>query len=518
MDWGFILFACSLPWSNFGISISYFLMLAGLLLIPGKGPGFGLKNNAEGISLIGVFLIFLIPLVYTQHLNEGLHDLNIKLPCLMTGLLLFFKKDVIKKLPYNKNYILLFSIACLLSVAFSLSYFAYLSSEGILDSRKASPFISHIRLSLMASIAFCFFLAKFFSGTFRKFIFLASALFIFFSVIYLGWVNGIIGLGIGLLVFGLHQFFKAGQKKWVYFSLFLVPVLLLIFFEYFRLAPLFREVERPQNLPAFTLNNRPYFHDTLLHFSENGNKYGLYYQAEELEAQWKKRSKKSLEEIDARGNQIKFTCFRYLTSKGLPKDSSGVWQLSEEDINNIEKGIPNYYLVNLIPFEIRLYELYIEMQSAKSALSVEGHSMGLRTLYWKTGMELIKENIWLGLGTGNVPSAIQNYYETNLSHLDPKFRNRSHNQYITTFLNSGLFGFLFFLFFLLIPLAFKRPLTPYYLAGWLIVIYSMIGEDTLETQAGVGLFIWVFLQGCFQDPSTALQRKNQNIDLQQFPS
>ena len=518
LNWGFILFACSLPWSNFGISISYFFLLAGLIMLPQQKGNFQLQNMAESLTLTGVFLIFLIPLLYTKNLSEGLHDLNIKLPCLLLGLVLFFKKKNISELPHHQKYILLFAISCLLAVAFSFSYFIYLKQQGITDARKASPFISHIRLSLMAAIAFCYFVSRFLYSGSKNILFLLPAGFLIFSVFYLGWINGIIGFFLGILVLGVFLLLPLNKKKLQYLGLIILTGACLIFWEYQRLSPLFKEAKTPKNLPAFTLNQREYFHDTLLTFAENGNLYGLYYQAQELESEWKKRSTLGLEEKDARGNFVKFTCFRYLTSKGLPKDSSGIWQLSVQDLRNIEKGIPNYFLVNLIPFEVRLYEFFVELQTAQSSLSVDGHSMGLRTVYWNTGIELIKENFLLGVGTGNVPSSIQDYYEKKLSHIDPKFRNRTHNQYITTFLNSGILGFLLFMLLLILPLIYHAKITPYYLAGWIILLYSMIGEDTLETQAGVGLFIWVFLQGCFLDPSLPSNQKNSNTAKPQFPN
>jgi hypothetical protein len=507
LDWGFVLFACSLPWSNFGMSISYFVMLGGLILLPCKKPTLDLKSVTPGISLAGVFLIFLIPILYTNNLQEALHDLNIKMPCLLVGLILLFKKSYLPRLSSYKKYVRLFSISCFLSILFSLCYYIYLCDKGIFDSRKASPFISHIRLSLMGAISVLFFIEKYFELQGKKILYLLASLVLSAAVVYLGWVNGIFAIFIGIVVLIGFRLFPLSKKKIIYLGATLMAISALGANEYSRLGPLFRKGKIPFPLVKETINHRKYFHDTLLVFSENGFRYGLYYQPDEFKSAWEKRSKKTLDQYDAKGNQIKFTCFRYLTSKGLTKDSLGVWQLTAADIDNIENGIPNYRLVHLIPIEKRLYEFFVEWQAAESSLAADGHSLGMRTIYWKTGINLIKENFLFGVGTGNIPNTIKEYYEKRQNQLEPEFRKRSHNQYITTFLNSGIFGFLFFLLFLLLPIAVIKPPSSYLMASWLILVFSMFSEDTLETQAGVGIFIWIIIQGSFHQPNSKVLRR-----------
>lgn len=493
LDWGLILFACSLPWSNFGMSISYFLLLGGLIFTPLKRKSFNLSVHSPGLSLIGVFFIFLIPVLYTQHLKEAIHDLNIKLPCLLVGLVFFYQKEIISKLRNYEKYFGLFSLSCLLAVSFSFLYFFYLDNHGIHDSRKASPFISHIRLSLMAAIAVLFFLNKIYLEGRKKMAYLLPAIFLTFAVIYLGWVNGILAIFIVILVVAGFYVFPFTQTKAKALGFFWVLAISFTALEYFRLGALFGVGPLPSSLPAETINHRKYFHDTLLKFSENGNRYGLYYQPEEFKAAWEKRSAIKTTDNDAKGNQIQYTCFRYLTSKGLGKDSMGVWQLTQQDINNIESGIPNYQLLNLMPFERRIYDFFVEWQSMGSIQSMNGHTFRMRIIYWKSGIQLIKENFLLGLGTGNVPDELKAYHEKKNKPLAMEFRNRSHNQYITTFLNSGIIGFTLFLLFLIIPWWVTKPANPIMLGSWLVLLFSMISEDTLETQAGVGIFIWIMI-------------------------
>jgi O-antigen ligase len=494
LDWGLILFACSLPWSNFGMSISYFLMLGSLVLLPRqKKNARSLKDISPAVSLIGTFLIFLIPVIYTQNLKEAIHDLNIKLPALLAGLIFLFQKETIPKLKNYERYLSLFSISCLLAVGFSFFYFFYLDKNGIHDSRQASLFISHIRLSLMAALAVLIFLFQIQPEKKKSLLYLLPSAFMFLAIVYLGWINGILAITLVILVLAGFSFFPVSKKKILILSMMLVALVSFASIEFNRLNKLFAIGPLPNSLPKETVNKNQYYHDTLLTFSENGNRYGLYYQPEEFRKAWEKRSNLKTTQKDAKGNQVQYTCFRYLTSKGLGKDSLGVWQLSPEDIRNIELGIPNYQLPALMPFERRVYDYFVEWQSEGSIQSVNGHSLGMRTIYWKSGLQLIKENFLWGLGTGSVPDALKEYHQKKNKQLAEQFRNRSHNQYITTFLNSGIIGITLFLAFLLIPLLASQPLNPLTVGSWLVLMFSMLSEDTLETQAGVGLFIWIMM-------------------------
>ena len=92
----------------------------------------------------------------------------------------------------------------------------------------------------------------------------------------------------------------------------------------------------------------------------------------------------------------------------------------------------------------------------------------------------------LGVGTGDVQDAFDFQYERDDSRLSSKYRLRAHNQYMTYAVTFGTIGVVFFLFFLGYPLlANKMYRDIFYLAFFSIIIFSMIAEDTLETQVGI---------------------------------
>ena len=73
--------------------------------------------------------------------------------------------------------------------------------------------------------------------------------------------------------------------------------------------------------------------------------------------EWNKISNLDYDGRDKMGNKIKYTIIRYLTSKGLRKDSAGIAKLTTEDIHLIEEGKANYIYGRKIAIYPKLYEV-----------------------------------------------------------------------------------------------------------------------------------------------------------------
>ena len=112
-----------------------------------------------------------------------------------------------------------------------------------------------------------------------------------------------------------------------------------------------------------------------------------------------------------------------------------------------------------------------------------------RIEFIKASLNIIKENILFGVGTGDIANAFANYYEETNSKLLPENRFRSHNQYLAITVAFGIVGLLWFLFSMFYPIfADKKNRNYLYLIFIFIMALSMLTEDTLETQIGVTLF------------------------------
>ncbi len=142
-------------------------------------------------------------------------------------------------------------------------------------------------------------------------------------------------------------------------------------------------------------------------FTENGHYTIQYLCWKELKNEWNKRSKIPYDSNDLKGNSISSTMIRYLTSKGLRKDSGGVWALTQNDIDAIELGIPNYRFNSLSSMNYRLYQVFWEIRDYRSGGDVNGHSVTMRLQYWNTAITLIKRHPIIGVGTGNVRKAFR---------------------------------------------------------------------------------------------------------------
>ena len=83
----------------------------------------------------------------------------------------------------------------------------------------------------------------------------------------------------------------------------------------------------------------------------------------ELVTAWNKASNIPFYAFDKRGQEIKYTIYRYMTSMGLRKDANSLSQLQRADVIRIENGETTYLKYNL--FEKRLRSLIFEFQQYK---------------------------------------------------------------------------------------------------------------------------------------------------------
>jgi O-antigen ligase len=124
---------------------------------------------------------------------------------------------------------------------------------------------------------------------------------------------------------------------------------------------------------------------------------------------------------------------------------------------------------------------------------VSGQSFTQRLEYWSTGLKILNNNWIVGVGTGDVDIAFKEQYQKDKSKLEEKWRLRAHNQYITLGITFGILGVL-----LLITILFYPMLSNYKSAGFifssfiLIAAVSMLSEDTLESQAGITFFSFLY--------------------------
>lgn len=498
-----MLFAASLPLSKFTISLAQFI-IAGNWLLEGnyKYKWSLLKKNRVALIFMSLYLIHIVGLWNTSNYSFALNDLKTKVPILVFPFLMATSSSLGRK-EVDKILWILWG-ATLVSTLISLAIYLGITGKVITDIRQISPLISHIRLALLVcmavTIAFYFIHStwrtsyKSISKSTSIVLYLSVVWFVLFLII-LESLTGLLILLSGTLAYSIIQIISKNSSIHAKMkSSLVIVVLVILVYSVYRnnMAPFFvKDTIEFNRLPKYTLNGNLYQHSIEEQFTENGHYYGLYQCEKELEQEWNKRSLIQYDSLDAKNQPIHFTLLRYLTSKGLTKDSLGLSKLGPEEIDAIEQGIPNYRLPSMNPIESRAYQVFCEYQSYLEGYNSSGHSLSMRLHYWEAAIMIIQDHFFTGVGTGDLEDAFQSKYVEINSPLELPWRHRAHNQFLTMFVAFGLFGFLFFIFWIVAPLFIvKNSVHPAYMSFLFIFLISMLFEDTLETQAGLSFVVF----------------------------
>ncbi|MBC8313923.1 MAG: O-antigen ligase family protein, partial [Bacteroidetes bacterium] len=369
-----------------------------------------------------------------------------------------------------------------------------------IDIRDISVHISHIILSLMISMAL-FFMGYFLYrrrgiSIWMKF---GTVLLIAWFLLYLVLSKSFTGLGVFFLTLIIMLIIYTFRSKNIWLKTGCILSILIVLLggglylksvvtDYYRVNPV-----DITTLDSVTARGGSYTHYIENRQTENGHYVWLYIQWWELRDSWSKRSEISFDSTDLKGQQIKFTLIRYLTSKGLRKDAEGVEQLSEKDVEAVEKGIANVVNLNLFSLRGRIYELLMGYENYMTTGDPTGSSLMQRLEFWKASWGIIRDNWIIGVGTGDMNEVFKHQYEKMNTKLAPHQRWRSHNQFMSILIGFGVFGLIWLIFSLIYPAWVKQGFHDYFfLVFFIIATLSLLTEDTLESQAGVSFFYFFY--------------------------
>ncbi|HHM21560.1 MAG TPA: O-antigen ligase family protein [Bacteroidetes bacterium] len=110
------------------------------------------------------------------------------------------------------------------------------------------------------------------------------------------------------------------------------------------------------------------------------------------------------------------------------------------------------------------------------------------------GWQVAKENIWLGVGAGDLKKEIKNIYEKKYA---GKYHFRMpHNQLISILAGTGIVGLGVFLIGFFYPLFYKNNFRqPLFLALHAVVFVSFFMENTIENNFGISMYLFFLLSG-----------------------
>jgi O-antigen ligase len=499
---GIFLLAASLPLSIFTTSLAEIILILNWIS-EGKFRErlHYVRRNKAVLLIISLYFLHIIGLIYTSDFSYAFHDLKIKLPILLLPLVLSTSEKIDPRT--LRSILIIFVLSVIVSSLISSAIFFGFTSFEFYDIHDISIFISHIRLSLMVNMSI--FILIYYSFINDKRIRIKGKYMIFsiFGAIWLAFflfiLKSLTGIIIFIIVSMVLIWIFSGKIKDVaprfIIRVMLITVPLLIFSFITRSIARFYTIEEVDfsNLDKLTPEGNPYINDTAKTARENGHYVWLYFCENELRSGWNDISDFKYDGLDKKGQKIKHTLIRYLTSKGLRKDLSGINQLSEDDIHAIESGTANYIFLDRFSIYPRIYEIIWELDVYKNGGDPSGHSVAQRIAYLNGARFIISNNFLFGVGTGDIQREFNNYYDQTESQLKKNSRRRAHNQFITFFITFGLFGFLICMLALAGPVFIEKAYNNYLLIIFLIIGFiSMINEDTLETQTGVSFFMFFY--------------------------
>ncbi|MDX8338835.1 O-antigen ligase family protein [Draconibacterium sp. IB214405] len=492
-----LLFVIVLPFSEAFVSIATVILLVqALLLNPLTALKESLRNNRSVFYILAIFGIYLLGMVHTKDVALSIYELKKVAFWLVIPLALVLSPKLSEKRFYSV--LTAFCVAVTVVSFIAAIRFIFKATFNITDFRDIS-LISHIRYSYQIALTiFCcvfLILQRVKRNRFRLLIGTMAVWLVVFLFI-LKSMTGIIAFLGTVGFFGLYYLFSE-KRKINYLLAVLLAILVVLPITYTKsIWDDFYAIEKldPQHVDKYTESGNPYTFNFNSQEKENGHWVQSYICTEELRTEWNKLSECKFDSLNQHGFTYRSTLIRYLTSRGLRKDSVGVSKLTDADIKNVEQGIANYiYAEKRFSLYPRIYETIWEYDRYKASGNPNGQSLSQRIEFVKASLVLIKENFWLGIGTGNWKTEYAEAYKKIDSKLKEENQRSSHNQYLNYMVKFGIVGFVFIMCFLLIPVLKEGHRKN--LLFWLLLVFMGIanfGDANFETHMGLSFFCFFY--------------------------
>lgn len=486
-----------LPWSKIPLSLGTILLGLNIIL---KWDWRTYWHNWKTNTWLLWFFLYLaldwISLIWSDNIPAGMEDMRTKIP--LYTLPLTLTAIPLKDAKHVKWIGALFIGAMLFFTVLNFAFYQHwIGSVVYNDIRGMSLFISHIRFSIMVVFALVLVAGWFVRRLPGYWLTLPLALWFLFYTYYSQVVSGYLvltGFIAAILYFKLLSIPALWLRRLFLFSI-LGLLLVFVIFIIKEIQPIPHRFEiNEEMINSKTANGNPYTFEIPENMIwENGYPVQAFICESELAREWKKVSDLDYYAKDEHGNYRAWIIFRYMSSKGLKKDSADFQLLTPLDIQNMEKGVASVELLRGGIFS----QLYRVRRQIMENIDPNGQTLLERIEFLKAGKHIIVEHPFLGVGMGDKEDAFQETYVQINSKLALENRHETHNQFITSWITSGIFGFASFLlwwFFFLREGWRLRALE--WTAFAIICILSFLTEDTLETQTGntfVAFFFGLFI-------------------------
>jgi hypothetical protein len=488
-----ILFAVSLPFAEFMISIaSGLVFVQSLFFFRWADRRWADRNMWLMVSVLGIYLLGTL---FTHNTSMAVYELRKNIFWLLVPAGIALSPRLTSK--QVMLVLLSFAVAVTLSSFISMARLA-IGIEGGFNSFREAHFVSHIAFSMQVILSFLIMVYALLEKpvVFRS----IPPYFLFIWAIWLMLFVVILKSMVGIFAF---YFVLLGLIFYFYFNVKYIPSRQLFLFVFLAIwiSPVVYTVKiandyftikdpAPEKAETHTINGNPYSFDFNDHHKENGHFVSWFICEQELIASWSQRSSYNYHRADEKGYTISGTLIRYLTSKGLKKDSAGIAALSDRDIVNIENGMANHLFdrsaLSVYP---RIYETIWEIDRYLQTGDPSDQSLSKRIEFARAAILIVKENRIWGIGTGNWKAEYERAYQQMKSKLDPSEYAGAHLQFLSWAVKFGFVGLLWILFVLFSSFnkktLWRNPLSSLF---FLSVMLACLGEAFLETHVGLAYF------------------------------
>ncbi len=489
------LVAIGLPFSVFLISVGEILLILNFIAEGRWNERIDrLKNEPTIWFFVGFYLLHVVGLIWTNDLGFGLITLRTRLPLLIFPIIIPLSQRL-KRVEFLWIAAIFSAAVIAASIVSMVMYFNLKDIPGF-NYREISIFTSHIRYSLMVCLSYIILLNCAWNEEKKAWLRVAYIILAIWLSVFIFILQSMTGIVVWLLCSYMLLFYTLFHLKNNFWRisgstiLWVTPLFVFLYLA-FQIDNFYPDKQADfSHLETISAADEYYSHDTTNLTLENGNYVNIYISPLELQREWDQVSNiPYVKGKDAKGQFIYTTIIRYMTSKGLRKDSIGFSQLTQEDISAIEHGTANVRFLYGNALDNRIYTVIWEFDKMMQEQMVQGHSVTQRFEFWTTGWHIFKEHVLFGVGTGDIKTSYHEMYDRLDSNLSEKHRLRAHNQFLSILISFGVFGFLLFALSVIWPFISIPNANSFLYIGFAIIIFaSMFNEDTLDTQVGVTLY------------------------------
>lgn len=478
---GLCTLAIGVPLNKVVMSLSMMFIVLNLLLEGDFKTYFErLKKNKLYLLILGFYLLHVVSVIWSENMDYILYDLRVKLPLLVIPTILA-AKPIENRLHLH---LILVSISLstflitILNFAFYNQWFGHREYE---DIRAMSIFTSHIRFAII--VAFVIGIIFYFIQKHKQYRIplIMMATWLLYYTLYSQVLSGVISVIVVFCTFSVYLFWK--KNKVIVLSIFSILTLSTILGLVWLFSPITIDLEKYSNLEKTTIEGHDYSHSLDVVSPLTEEPILIYICKREIDRDWDLYSTFDINGMDKKGQPLRETIIRFLSSKKMRKDALALSKLSKNEIQSIENGVTSILNEGILT---RFFGLKYQLLNKGNP---NGHSLLQRLEYWKTGAQLIRQQPFLGVGAGDIQDAFNQQYLENNSTLIENNRRRTHSYYLTMWITFGIVGLAYFLWihFLFI----KQNITRKEILGILfifIILASFLIEDTIESQTGVTFY------------------------------